>query len=85
MYPVRFPESNRTLTMPKGQEGGSLDCFMDGVHVVSAWRPRPEELVKLNMGEPLFLVIFGANTPPVKLQVQSPFEHPLQDAPPEVI
>lgn len=40
---------------------------------VTAWRPTPDELVKLNLGEPVFLSIVGERQPPVILGVDNPW------------
>lgn len=83
MYPVSFKESNTVLAAPKGQEEtcGSLEVFMDGHFVISAWRPTAQELVRLNMGEPLYLVVHGANTPPFRITTDSPFSDPIETLP----
>lgn len=41
----------------------------DDNRVISAWRPTPEELVKINMGENIYLHICGPTMPPVALTV----------------
>jgi len=55
MNPQRFAESNIVMTATPGEE----DCCRD-VHafrsrdaIITCWRPTPEELVKLNLGEPV--------------------------------
>jgi len=37
--------------------------------IVSAWKPSPEELARLNSGAHVHLVIIGASMPPVCLEV----------------
>lgn len=47
---VDFEGSNFTYTAPKGQEDrvGELKVFRNGLCIVSAWRPSPEELKQIN-------------------------------------
>jgi hypothetical protein len=73
MFPVEFPESNITFVMPTGMPGGDLRAYIDREQIATAWRPTPQELVRLNMGEPLFLRVLGNVQPPVALSVGSPF------------
>lgn len=74
MHAVDFPQTNCTFVMPKEMEGNDLRVFNDGKQIISAWRPTPQELVRLNMGEPLFLFVIGQVVPPMGMQVGSPFE-----------
>lgn len=79
MTPQRFPESNATLGRPAdmtSEECGPLPVCIDGRVVVSAWRPTPAELVRINLGEPVWLIVWGVGMPPVALTVDSPFEEP---------
>lgn len=41
---------------------------------VTAWRPTPEELERLNQGAPIYLSIMGTAWPPVNLFVAEPAE-----------
>lgn len=85
MIASRFPESNITFEAPPGwteDECHSIDGFIGhyGTEegrpvVITAWRPTPEELVKLNLGEPLWLHIAGATQMvPVLLTMDHPWE-----------
>lgn len=38
--------------------------------MVSAWHPTPEEVAKINAGEPVYLWIWGAAHPPVMVTVK---------------
>lgn len=85
MNAIRFEAANGHLGPPKGMT--DADCAT--IHVyrtntpdgwplcVSGWRPTPEELVKLNLGEPLFLGVCmrcehgNPTMPPVWLRVGS--------------
>lgn len=78
MNPQRFEQANVVMAAPKG-----MDNCMD-IHackttsnehpvVVTAWRPSPEELVKINLGEPVYLVVWGQSMPPVSVTADSPF------------
>lgn len=52
MYPVDFPESNRTLNAPEGMSDCKpLEIYTDGVKCVSCW--------KLSIIERVSAVIFG--------------------------
>lgn len=76
MIPQRFSEANSVRRAPPGMENcNDLHLYSDAEQCISAWRPTPEELVKINLGEPVFLwVIMGGDMPPVALTVGSPFE-----------
>lgn len=56
------------------EECGSLHvkrgCFNGLDTLQSAWVPSPEELQKLNAGQPVILTIIGSGHPPVMLEVQ---------------
>lgn len=41
--------------------------------VITCWRPTPEELVKINLGEPVWLVVWGETMPPVAVTGDDPF------------
>lgn len=85
MTPVRFPESNIVMTSPKGMENcidvhACKTSYDDGQQVViTAWRPSNAELVKINLGEPIFLMVCGVTMPPVSLTADSPFIKPTED------
>lgn len=76
MNAVRFAEVNTVRTAPPGMDNcHDVHCYADRELCITAWRPTPEELVKLNLGEPLFLWVFmGGAMPPVALTVESPFQ-----------
>lgn len=79
MNPTFFPQSNVTMHRPESmtdEECADLKVFADGSQVISAWRPTPNELVKINLGEPIFLFIMGPTMPPVWLSVDNPFSTP---------
>ena len=81
MIPVRFAQANIEMQPPPGEEENvhTLWCWRgtygDGTPgFVSAWRPTPEELVRLNLGEPIFLSILGASLPPHVFTLYNPLE-----------
>lgn len=76
MIPQRFAQANVMMRPPPGMEASvePVHAFHGAGRVVTAWRPTPEELVRLNLGEPLYLTILGQGMPPVALMVESPFE-----------
>lgn len=47
-----------------------VDTYRDGtVTLTSAWMPTPEELARLNAGQPIHLSIYSTQHPPVLLSV----------------
>ena len=78
MIPQRFRESNRVMRKPAEmteEECFDIHAFVGGGQVITCWRPTPEELVKLNLGEPVWLTVIGQTMPPVAIVVDSPFAH----------
>jgi len=79
--PVRFEQANTVMRAPAGMENccdvhAAVVQWSDGSHsVLTAWRPTPEELVRLNLGEPVFLMVSGQGMPPVALAVGNPLDH----------
>lgn len=73
MTPQRFEQANGQLGPPKGwtdDQCSTIHVFRgrnaDGSPVtISAWKPSPEDLVKINLGENIYLfVTFEANGEP---------------------
>src|SRR5690348_16569151 len=66
LIPQRFTEANAVRTAPPDMENCSdLHLYADTEQCISAWRPTPEELVRINLGEPIWLwVVMGGNMPP---------------------
>ncbi len=74
MIPQRFKEVNTVMRGPDGMKNcADLHCFQNDQQIISAWRPTPEELVRLNLGEPVWLSVIGQQMPPVWIGVDSPF------------
>jgi hypothetical protein len=79
--PVDFPESNLTLGPPKGWTEEQCSVIKawrgkdsDGRPVVlTCWELTDEEIGALMLGEKLYLRVLGETTPPVGIQVGSPF------------
>lgn len=72
MNPIRFTESNTVMHRPANmteEECADVHAYADGNIVVTAWTPTPEELVKLNLGEPVYLCVTGQTMPPVSLSI----------------
>lgn len=76
----QHPLNNAVLGAPKGWDQAELPCgalpitrvIADGVqHVVSYWRPTPEELKALANGALVELWVVGHTMPPVALAVES--------------
>jgi hypothetical protein len=77
MIAQRFAESNITMKAPAGMpECCDIAAFRGGNQVITAWRPTPEELVKINLGEPIWLGIIGDTMPPVFVTADNPFIQP---------
>ncbi len=59
-----FKGSTHHYGPPKGLEEmiGWLHVFKNGKTVVSAWKPTPEELKKLNNGESMFISVMSGET-----------------------
>jgi len=60
-----FEGSTHHFGPPKGMEDrcGWLHVFHNGTHAVSAWKPSPEDLARLNAGESVFLSVRSGSTP----------------------
>lgn len=61
--PVFFPGANAHFGPPPGLEEmvGHLYVFRNGRTVVSAWKPSPEELARLNAGEAIFVSVMSGD------------------------
>lgn len=77
---TQHPTNNDVLGAPKGWDQSELPCsalpitrvIADRVeHVVSFWRPTPDELKKLANGALVELWVVGHNMPPVALAVDA--------------
>jgi hypothetical protein len=75
MNSLALTDATRRMAAPQGwdhERDGichTLDiCDRDGF-MISAWRPTPAELARLNEGEPIFLHIQGVVHPVVALTV----------------
>lgn len=84
MNPQRFEQCNSVMLapadMPNCRDVHVCKTECDGNPVtVTAWRPSPEELVKINLGEPVFLIIWGTGMPPVLVTADNPFK-PVEEA-----
>lgn len=74
MNPQRFAHANCVMKAPKGMpECADVHSFRDGLQVITAWRPTPEELVQINLGNPIWLYCVGKSMPPVALVMDDPF------------
>lgn len=79
MNPQTFPQTNLVMKAPKGMpeccDVHACRTTCNGAPVVvTAWRPTPEELVKINLGEPVFLLCWGQSMPPVAVTADNPFD-----------
>lgn len=59
-------------------ECADIHSFRDGQQVITAWRPTPQELVQINLGNPIWLYCIGATMPPVAIVTDNPWE-PVND------
>lgn len=69
-----FDGSNHHFGPPKGLEEmiGWLHLYSNGHCVVSAWKPTPEELTKLNAGESLFVSVMSGCIPGTNMPLVFP-------------
>ena len=81
MTPVRFAQCNIVMQAPKDMsECCDVHAYRDEQYCITAWRPSPEELVKLNLGEPVYLTCWGGGMPPVSLSADDPFVNPKEES-----
>lgn len=76
MIPQRFPESNTVMRRPAGmteEQCADIHAYTNGQQVITCWRPTPEELVKLNLGEPVWLSLMGPTMQPAHVTAHHPF------------
>ncbi|EIF30949.1 hypothetical protein BCh11DRAFT_06461 [Burkholderia sp. Ch1-1] len=76
---TQHPSNNAVLGAPAGWDQSGLPCgalpitrvLAGGVHhVMSFWRPTPDELKALAAGAPVELWVVGQTMPPVALAVE---------------
>jgi hypothetical protein len=84
MTPQRFSEANIVMLAPAGMTNCSdvhaCKTTSEGRPVVvTAWRPSPEELVKINLGEPVWLILWGQAMQPASVTANNPF---MENGPP---
>lgn len=76
MSPIRFAEANIVMKRPANmteEECADVHAYRADGQVITAWRPTPEELVKMNLGEPVWLYVIGSTMPPVLVTMENPF------------
>lgn len=78
MDPVDFPESNSVMTAP---EVMNVHSYRDGQQCITCWKPSKSDLVRLCLGEPIWLHVVGAGMPPVAITVDNPFQPPVEHEP----
>lgn len=67
------------MAAPKGMDNCvdihacKTDCNGAPV-IVTAWKPTPEELVKINLGEPVFLMLWGQTMQPALVTADNPWQ-----------
>lgn len=71
MYPINFPEANKTLVAPVGQpDVGPLRVWSDNQEVISCWTaPWRERLRFLVHGRLWLRVMSGYTAPPVAVEI----------------
>ena len=79
MTPQRFAQCNIVMKAPAGMDNccdvHACSTTWNGQPVViTAWRPSPEELVKINLGEPVFLSLWGQTMQPALVTADNPFD-----------
>jgi len=77
MFPVPFPEQNRTLRPPRNmteEECSSLDVYSNGEQCISCWKLTPEEMMEVLQTGVVWVQIFSGDTqPPILIGVSRPF------------
>jgi hypothetical protein len=80
MTAQRFANSNIVMMAPRGMDNccdvhAAIGQYENGQpYIITAWRPTPEELVKINLGEPVWLHIVSHRMPPVSVTMDNPFQ-----------
>lgn len=83
MIPQRFALANTVMTRPADmteEECFDVHAFKGEKQVVTAWRPTPEEIMKINLGEPVWLIVWGDGMPPVCVTADYPFTEELEES-----
>ena len=78
MIPESFPSANSIMRRPAAMtadECADLPAFRDGKQVITAWRPSADELVKINQGAPIWLILIGCSMQPALVTADNPFQH----------
>lgn len=77
MQPIKHPLCNDVLLKPPGmteEECRDLHIRRDDASVWSFWQPNPEELLALNRGGAVALIVMGATHPPLSIMATHPTE-----------
>lgn len=77
MKPIAFPESNKELLPPKGDDGNcsNLPIYNDGTYCISCWKPSFKERVKLIFGGNVWAWVRSGHTqPPIAITAHYPFQ-----------
>lgn len=80
MIPQRFANANTVMRAPADMpDCADIHAWAGQVPggqpvTITCWRPSPEEQVRLALGEPVYLWIYGQGMPPVALGTQDPWE-----------
>jgi len=81
---VSFPQANKVLKAPAGQEADVYDLAVWGGEIegiprcISCWEPSLKERALIAAGGPIWLWVMGTTHPPLVLDATSPFEAPPQ-------
>lgn len=70
MTPQFFPEANAIMRRPAcmtEEQCADVQAFVDGQQVITCWKPTETERVKIALGEPVWLVIWGRMVMPPAL------------------
>ncbi len=76
MKPISFPEANKSLLAPSGQEETvvPLPVFSDGTQCISCWQPDDEERALIALGAKIWLhVLSGPSQPPIGVRIDHKF------------
>jgi hypothetical protein len=81
MNPIQHPACNDILRRPPGtteEECGDLHIMRNDTQVWSFWKPSAEELLALNAGGTVGLIVEGRTHPPLSICATHPTEDPGQ-------
>jgi hypothetical protein len=77
MIPQYFVEANTVMRRPPNmteEQCIDIHAMANGQQVVTCWKPTETERVKIALGEPVWLVLWGSGMQPALVTADKPFE-----------